>query len=337
MKVNPNRWRRLRFLTNSRKEIVGLVRLLVLVAVLCGVAQTLGRLGTANSKEDGVVTRKYTFLNQQGITNTTTNTTPNRPPKVKLYSRGRKDRAGAAILDMLLCHAFAFQENAIYGGVCIDKSEGKLVPYLEDQKSLTHALGLQEELPYACPTDRSGIIMRHEDYFNQDTEILTSTWISYIRSKRRKRIIIQSTDRPAILQVAIHVRRGDVTPCTEPERYLPNSYYLSVVDKYIVPLSLGRPINITIYSESASYEGWDPFLMRGYNLMLGSNVTRVWEALIAADVLVISRSSFSLVPALFNENIVLYTPFWHKPLGNWTIVPNDGADDETKRLRQGCA
>uniref|UniRef100_A0A6S8I8Y2 Uncharacterized protein n=1 Tax=Amphora coffeiformis TaxID=265554 RepID=A0A6S8I8Y2_9STRA len=334
MKVRSRRWRRQRLLASSEKGIAGVVLLMVLVVVVCGIARTVGRLGNSNETS---ATTKHVDVKQTEISGTGTNTPPNRASKVKLYSRGRKDRSGAAILDMLLCHAFAFQENAIYGGVCIDNEEDKLLlPHLEDQQNLIHALGLQEELPYACPTDRSGILLRHENYFSQDTAVFTSAWLSYIRSKRRRKpFVVQPS--PEIIQVAIHVRRGDVTPCREPERYLPNSYYISVVDQYITPLSFGRPINVTIYSESTSFEGWDLFQKRGYNLMLGSNVARVWEAWMAADMLVMSRSSFSLVPALFNENVVLYTPFWHKPLGNWTIVPKNGADDETKRLQEGCS
>ena len=308
-------------------EIVFVV-LLVLV-VVCGIAINVGRV--SHSGENLALTTEQVEVKPTTIPDTSS-ALPNRAAKVTFYSRGRKDRSGAAILDMLLCHAFAFQENTIYGGVCVEKSD-ELLPYIEDQQKLVHALGLRDELPYACPIDRSGILLRHDDYFSQDTAVFTDAWLAYIRSQLKR---IKAPDRDA-LQVAIHMRRGDVTPCTEPERYLPNSYYLSVVDQYIPKFSLGRAINVTLYSESASHEGWEPFEKRGYNLVLGSNVAQVWEALISADVLIISRSSFSLVPALFNENVVLYTPFWHKPLGNWTIVPKDGVDAETKRLREGCA
>jgi hypothetical protein len=44
--------------------------------------------------------------------------------------------------------------------------------------------------------------------------------------------------------------------------------------------------------------------------------------LIKADVLVIAKSSFSYLAALYNENEVIYVNFWHKPLPYWNNYDN---------------
>ena len=54
---------------------------------------------------------------------------------------------------------------------------------------------------------------------------------------------------------------------------------------------------------------------------------------VLTNVLILSKSSFSLVPALFNPNTVVYTPFWHQPLANWTVVPQSLVDAHTKNIQ----
>ena len=44
--------------------------------------------------------------------------------------------------------------------------------------------------------------------------------------------------------------------------------------------------------------------------------------MISADIFIMSKSSFSYVPAVFNNNKVIYTEMWHKKLDNW-ISHND--------------
>jgi hypothetical protein len=256
-------------------------------------------------------------------------TAPPPPQRVTFYSPARRDRSGAAILDRLLCHAFSWAEGVTYGGACEENvaSEGGADASTHEQQQqalLVQSLGLAEELPLACPTDRSGILLKHEDYFAQDTAVLTEDWLAHMR--RSVGVGLPSTSLKTVVdpwQVAVHIRRGDVTPCTEFERYLPNAYYLAVLDHYLPKLrdsTTQRPVQVTIYSDTENHEAWDVFVYRGYRLELGTNLTDAWYAMRTADVLVLSKSSFSLVPALWNPNTVLYTPFWHAPLSSWTTV-----------------
>jgi hypothetical protein len=55
----------------------------------------------------------------------------------------------------------------------------------------------------------------------------------------------------------------------------------------------------------------------------------------------LSRSSFSLIPAVVTKaKIVVYTPFWHKPLRSWHVVRDksilDMLDADTAQLRSSC-
>ena len=265
---------------------------------------------------------------------------PSRQPAgVTFLSRARPDRAGGALLDMLLCHAFAFQEHVAYGGACVETTMLNqsffIYQHIEEQKNLIRWLGLQEELPFACPKDRSGMLLNRHDYFAHDTKIFTEGWLSKIRSKVTKQLKLAPSHHETLLQVAVHVRRGDVTPCSEPERYLPNSYYLALVDQYV-----RAPAMVTIYSEETEAgsleQAWGDFTERGYTLQLGTDLEQVWEAFVKADVLILSKSSFSFVPALFNQNTIVYTPFWHKPLLEWNVVSQNIVAAHLKESKSNC-
>ena len=49
------------------------------------------------------------------------------------------------------------------------------------------------------------------------------------------------------------------------------------------------------------------------------------ERLATADILVMSKSSFSYLAAILNvTGIVLYHPFWHYPLADWLVTKQNG-------------
>jgi hypothetical protein len=315
------------------RRLFGLVLVLLVLGVMLSALSEALQTASSLSAASRVVEKHKTTT---AATAPSTVTPPPRRPAVTLYSPTRPDRSGAAILDRLLCHAFSWAEGVVYGGAC----QGSVTPGANDEQQqqqalLVHSLGLTEELPLACPTDRSGIFLKHDDYFAQDTALLTEDWLAHVR----RQVVAAPTSPKASVddstawQVAVHIRRGDVTPCTQFERYLPNAYYLAVLDQYLPQLLREstttvsrRPVQVSIFSETESHESWDAFVDRGYKLEMGTNLTDVWYAMRTADVLVLSKSSFSLVPALWNPHTVLYTPFWHAPLPGWTRVASELVD-----------
>ena len=55
-------------------------------------------------------------------------------------------------------------------------------------------------------------------------------------------------------------------------------------------------------------------------LHLNESVEDTFTAMVLADILVTSRSSFSYTAAILSEGIVYYMPFWHPPLPGWISV-----------------
>ena len=154
-------------------------------------------------------------------------------------------------------------------------------------------------------------------------------------------------------RVALHVRRGDLHHYTR-ERMLPNSYYIALARRLVAAMgSEAHLLSFELYSESLAagttiaqseftpgaldhdvlidrdlddFAAFDelPNLTRFINL----NVAETTERLLTADVLVMSKSSLSMVAGLLNpDRPVLYPRFWHAPMESWIrSARRDAAD-----------
>lgn len=254
----------------------------------------------------------------------------------KLYSIGRKDRSGSVITDQLFAHAFAFAHNVEYAGACFPV---KGLPK-KDTRSLLSQLRWDSYLKFGCPKGEgilhdpkaassplvlSADIYRHklkESYF-------TEAWRNEIQ-----RLLPRDDEMASkkVFEIAVHVRRGDVTPCRYKRRYLPNDHYLELIDRY---LPKDREAHVTIFSESDSFELFDDFRVRGFDVRLDTELASVWEALATAEVTILSRSYFSFVPAAVNPNKVVYTQFFEfDPLESWDLADEDLVRRSDKRIRE---
>jgi hypothetical protein len=232
------------------------------------------------------------------------------------YSIAKTDRSGAAVADMLLAHAYGFANKIRYAGAC---AEGEL-PYREQTEELIRAVGLQEILTYACPKKGGeGLILGRKVYVSKNTHIFTPAYLKHLHA----RVKYPSTKNHSVV---VHVRRGDVSPCSfYANRYLPNSHYLQILKDYVPP-----DLPVTILSEAKSFETFDDF--GNYSLHLDTDLVEAWKTMTTADYIVLSKSSFSMVPAILNRNAtVIYTPFMQKKLPHWKVV----SDEILEHSREG--
>ena len=155
------------------------------------------------------------------------------------------------------------------------------------------------------------------------------------------------------LRVAIHVRRGELF-VIDSQRMLPNVYYINVAQhtrsaSHRLPNRTshgGAQQGIYCSAGSSWYlqsnqrpHSCQPEMCRLDEFSLLPNLVRCIKEkaidclreLITADVLVMSRSSFSYVRGILNRNgIVLYHPFWHRAPSSWMTVGPDGQFDQLK-------
>jgi hypothetical protein len=156
------------------------------------------------------------------------------------------------------------------------------------------------------------------------------------------------------LRVAIHVRRGELL-VLDSDRMLPNAYYVNTARNVARELeALQIDYRIEVHTEMPTKQfvvepghhgigdrigkaspidpamcSLDEFNVLP-NLVLCVNDTAIecLRKLATADILIMSRSSFSYVAAILNRNgIALQHPFWHPALPGWITVEPDGAFD----------
>ncbi|KAL3896468.1 MAG: hypothetical protein SGARI_007160 [Bacillariaceae sp.] len=107
-----------------------------------------------------------------------------------------------------------------------------------------------------------------------------------------------------------------------------------LIDKNMKPNA-----KVIIYSQEDSYESLDEFREKGYEMHIEEAIEDVWKAAMTADVFIMSRSDFSLVPAIVTKATVVYTPYWEKPLRGWNVVGKDVMEQtkaEMERIKATC-
>ena len=119
------------------------------------------------------------------------------------------------------------------------------------------------------------------------------------------------------INIAVHIRRGDVNEKQYPDRYLPTTYFKTIIDKLLIQYPCA---NVCIFTELTPTNKEEFNIFTNIKIISGGDVLTTFEHLSKADILITSKSSFSYVAALYNENTVLYTKFWHNPLPHWKIL-----------------
>jgi hypothetical protein len=253
-----------------------------------------------------------------------------------VYQHYHNGKSGAIIEEMLMCHAYAYHTNTTYGGSC-----GAPKTKIPVHKSLLGAIGLDEALPFQCPGDfpldetiHRQVISR-EHYRKDDTRIWTPEYVDYLKS------LVSYPPKPQVFTIAVHVRRGDVTPCREAnqgfDRYLPNLHFLNLIEQNYPKDQGNNNVRVVVFSQAKSFEPLEDFSKEGYEVSIGDDLNEIWKTILTADVVILSRSDFSLIPAIVAQGKVVYTPFWHKPLRRWEQVDADTlakTEAEMDRLKE---
>jgi hypothetical protein len=145
------------------------------------------------------------------------------------------------------------------------------------------------------------------------------------------------------LDVHIHLRRGELF-LVDSWRMLPNAYYISIIKLFnqLLP-AYTKSHSIHVHTETLTKDVTVNNMTHGVcgrmkeEIVLKASTTQLdefqlpnvllhinekpWDTLRAfqtADILVMSHSSFIIVGASMNaEGIILYHPFWHKPMSKW--------------------
>lgn len=151
-------------------------------------------------------------------------------------------------------------------------------------------------------------------------------------------------ENSSCLRVAIHVRWGDL-PVGCSQRLLPNKYYIDLAKKFIQLLSAWNiPHVCELYTElparsikvTPDHYGMEGRLAESIQLdpaffgiedfeaiphlkkFINDDPIETLEKLATSDILIMSRSAFSYLAAMFNQTgMPVYTPFEYPPMPGW--------------------
>lgn len=153
------------------------------------------------------------------------------------------------------------------------------------------------------------------------------------------------------INVAIHIRRGDLLPGRSfaqlASRMLPDEWYAKIINQLYE--LFGEKIAVHIYSEGKNknylneigiQNNWKNYKKIKYKIDIFQHIDEPWyldlEHMINADILVTAKSGFSHLAAVFNEKgIKLTVPMWHSFNGCTNIinVDEETANFDTKTLQ----
>jgi hypothetical protein len=153
----------------------------------------------------------------------------------------------------------------------------------------------------------------------------------------------EATPKPAVcfapecLNVAVHIRRGDVTPASRYAcRFVPNHVYVRVMQQ-IVAATPGWRVQFHVYSEGdvdnprAGFE--ELTTVPNVVLHLNEDVFSTFHHLVRSDVLVLGVSSFSFVAGLYHRGPALNFPRHNPQLPHWIRLSASGRFGSAELVR----
>ena len=117
------------------------------------------------------------------------------------------------------------------------------------------------------------------------------------------------------LFIVCHVRRGDVSEQI-PKRFTDNDTIEKRILRLVEFLKLHN-ISYSLHFVSQGKEKDFGALSKYGEFHLNGSPFIDFYNMVEADVLIMSKSSFSYTAALLSEGIIFYELFWHNPLPNW--------------------
>jgi hypothetical protein len=124
------------------------------------------------------------------------------------------------------------------------------------------------------------------------------------------------------MNIVIHIRRlnahdGGITNAGD-RITNNNNYYLNIINT-IKKKHSNKKVLFHIHSQGKLENFFEFSNQENIILKLNDDSECSFIEMVAADILVISPSSFSYTAALLSDGEVWYKPFWHRPLKKWII------------------
>jgi len=159
------------------------------------------------------------------------------------------------------------------------------------------------------------------DYSNYIDQNIDKYYTPEVLSFFRKNYY--STPKPLIsyfekerINVAVHVRRGDIVNQRPIVRWMPDSHYLKVMNTI---RKIHPKAKFYVYSEGKA-KNFKKFQANDVELHLDEDIKATFHALVTADILITSKGAFSYTAALLSEGIIYHTKYQNAKLAHWIKI-----------------
>ena len=268
------------------------------------------------------------------------------PPGIAFTCRGRRDGVGAQAMAMVAAMTLArltgrrylhspfehLEHSATTPAEWADRWErfldlGRGEPRVPPDAELISLRALVRDP--AAFAGRSGVIARGIAYLPRKA---ASPILEQLRADLRARYWLTDKNNISLhcapaggVTIAIHLRRGDIQSSEQArQRYVPDEPVLrAVADLGAVLRSLGRPLRFNLYSEGEAAD-FQRFAEIGCELHLDGDPFSAFHNMVAADILMMGRSSFSLLAGLLSAGIVIPAERRSFKLSQWHRRRRDG-------------
>lgn len=203
--------------------------------------------------------------------------------------------------------------------VCMEHNYGNDRDFIKKKEQLINFIG-NFELNEDTYTPQNQSIIDYINYFEQNlTECANSESL-----KKIKRIFRENKDKADYFDsrrfnIAIHIRRPNPHDSRIDGTDIPDSFYLRCINILREAYSSKCPL-FHIYSQGNIEDFKNIYNSPDVIFHINDEIEYTFTSLVMADVLLISRSSFSYTAGILSEGTVYYIPFWHPALPNWITL-----------------
>jgi len=232
----------------------------------------------------------------------------------------RTDGFGAQFQTMICCILIAENSNNKYIHTPIQKMEHN---YDNDPNFISNVENYINLIKYGCLNDINNleikelnikfIIKTFEENINK---YLLSNSLKNLKNifwKNKNKIFFQNDK----FNIAVHIRSHNIIDGPNNEfRYTDLNYYFDIIQK--IKEKYNKDLLFHIYSQN-EISDYDKFDKTNVVFHLNENLFDTFTGLVAADVLIMSKSSLSYSAAILSDGEIYYQPFWHKPGEKWIV------------------
>ncbi len=220
-------------------------------------------------------------------------------------------------------------ENEISVSILVEKGYSKVLLPLFDEFN-DEEVQLQKKIIASYSNRKVVFIAEQDQGYRDQFGVKETIKEKFFNSKSRINDILFYN--PQFINIAVHVRRGDIVTGEEINpnlkmRFQGNEYFTNVLTNLLNTIQSDKPIAIHLFSQGNVEKFAEFGQFENLHYCLDLSPMSSFLHMVYADFLITSKSSFSYKPALLNKGIkICPKEFWHgyPTTEDWIIADENG-------------